>query len=468
LINRKLEEKDCGEGPNLENIFEDDIHMKDVQENIIGCLNKAFIVADGYRSKFEPYRKYFEENEKTLVTSISGDRDVAFYRKWLGRYRLEHIQAKACPVEKELGLILVDTREMKSELLPSPLKCLEILYEILPYQAKTVMDRLIQVAQDAVIKLEGEPVTTMDFVNILKFMDKIQEQIDGIEEDAETVKDLYSLVEQYQVPVNPEDLAVYQSLRPEVSRLRSAVDKAVSNREQYVDKFCSHLNKDIMELSQEVKDIKNEAQKPAILDPTSDGDKILDYLKELLFKLNDLQDKAFQYKSYQKAFKVEVSRFEDLEETHAEVKLKQTLWLTQKSWEIDYTKWMQENFDELQPDTVGSNVLKYNKTVYQLEKGLPPNGVVPTLKFKVEAMKDMLPVITDLRNPSLKPRHWSLIEEVIGHKFDSDMPLTLDFLKQLQVFDYTEAIQEISGQASSEASLEAILKKVITNRHIRQ
>ena len=45
-------------------------------------------------------------------------------------------------------------------------------------------------------------------------------------------------------------------------------------------------------------------QKPAILDPTSDGDKILDYLEELLLKLNDLQDKAFQYKSYQKAFKV--------------------------------------------------------------------------------------------------------------------------------------------------------------------
>ena len=41
-------------------------------------------------------------------------------------------------------------------------------------------------------------------------MDEIQEQIDGIEEDTETVKDLYALVDQYQVPVNPEDLAVYQ------------------------------------------------------------------------------------------------------------------------------------------------------------------------------------------------------------------------------------------------------------------
>ena len=86
----------------------------------------------------------------------------------MGRYRLEHIQAKACPVEKQLGLILVDTRDMKSNLLPSPLKCLDILYEILPFQAKTIMDRLILVAQDAVIKLEGEPLATMDFVNVLK------------------------------------------------------------------------------------------------------------------------------------------------------------------------------------------------------------------------------------------------------------------------------------------------------------
>lgn len=36
-----------------------------------------------------------------------------------------------------------------------------------------------------------------------------------------------------------------------------------------------------------------------------------------------------------------MTRFEDLEETHAEVKLKQTLWLTQKEWESDHEGWMQ-------------------------------------------------------------------------------------------------------------------------------
>ncbi len=45
---------------------------------------------------------------------------------------------------------------------------------------------------------------------------------------------------------------------------------------------------------------------------------------------------------------------------------------------------------------MNAQVLKYAKTVYQLEKGLPPNGVVPKLKVKVEDMKDKVCYIVAL------------------------------------------------------------------------
>ena len=45
-----------------------------------------------------------------------------------------------------------------------------------------------------------------------------------------------------------------------MSRLRTAVDKVASNREQCIHKFCTHLDKDIAELDKEAKEIKNEAQ----------------------------------------------------------------------------------------------------------------------------------------------------------------------------------------------------------------
>ncbi len=69
-------------------------------------------------------------------------------------------------------------------------------------------------------------------------------------------------------------------------------------------------------------------------------------------------------------------------------------------------------------------------------------------------------MITDLRNPSLRSRHWEEIETVLDYKFTPEDPITLGKLEEIDAFQHTETIQEISGKASSEASLEAILKKV--------
>lgn len=71
-----------------------------------------------------------------------------------------------------------------------------------------------------------------------------------------------------------------------------------------------------------------------------------------------------------------------------------------------------------------------------------------------------LPVITNLRNQALKPRHWEHIQQIFGYHFTEKEPLTLGLLNKIDAFDHTEAIEEVSGQASSEASLEGILKKV--------
>lgn len=81
-------------------------------------------------------------------------------------------------------------------------------------------------------------------------------------------------------------------------------------------------------------------QNPMILNPESPGDEVLGYVGDLLSRLDVLQSKAFTYKNYQKNFKVEVTRFDELEEVHAEVKLKQSLWQAKKDWVSDYEAWM--------------------------------------------------------------------------------------------------------------------------------
>ena len=69
-------------------------------------------------------------------------------------------------------------------------------------------------------------------------------------------------------------------------------------------------------------------------------------------------------------------------------------------------------------------------------------------------------MITDLRNPTLKPRHWDGISQILEYNFTPEDPMTLGKLVEIDAFRHTESIQEVSAQASSEASLEGILKKV--------
>lgn len=61
----------------------------------------------------------------------------------------------------------------------------------------------------------------------------------------------------------------------------------------------------------------------------------------------------------------------------------------------------------------------------------------------------------------MKARHWTAIEHTVDAPLlDLETPLTLERLSELRVFDFAQEIQDISGQASGEAALEVILKKV--------
>lgn len=120
---------------------------------------------------------------------------------------------------------------------------------------------------------------------------------------------------------------------------------------------------------------------------------------------------------------------------------------------------------------MNTKIMAYLKVVVQVEKGLPPNEVVPKLRATVEEFRISYPTvksiftfklqIMDLRNQALKSRHWDRIQDVVGKVIFKDETFTLGHLQELNVFNFKEDISAISAQASSEAALEEMLSKVL-------
>ncbi|XP_071360020.1 dynein axonemal heavy chain 6 [Trachinotus anak] len=448
------------DGPSLEFIMETDGHFQSTIQNIKESLQFAFDAAKVYSHTFERFRLFYKENESLdLDVMRKQDHDLSFFGKALELHHNEHKEALAIQQKRNLGLLLVDKTKLKEKLLSSPLCCLEVINEMLTQLAKSKLDAIITEACEAQYKLEFNPSTTVELANSLIFLDEIQDRITVLKEEQETVCQMYNLINKYSIPTPPEDLVVFATLQPSINSLHSALDKAVGERNAGMDKFCTSLSKDIKELNHEVNKVKLKSQDKRILDINADSSQVRRLLGEIQISIDEMQAQASTYNSYQKKFKAEVTKFDTLEELTAKFRLMQLLWDSLEEWDSLQDGWRQSTLEQLDLEQFSSQVTKYSKYVNQLEKGLQCNNVVPSLKAKVEVMKQRLPVITDLRNPCMKPAHWKTLESTVGTTLNTE-ELTVAVMEELNIFSYSTEIQEVSGQASGEASVETIITKV--------
>lgn len=68
---------------------------------------------------------------------------------------------------------------------------------------------------------------------------------------------------------------------------------------------------------------------------------------------------------------------------------------------------------------------RFHKAVCHMERGLPPNKLVPALRASLDEFRLLLPVIGALRNPALKERHWARVCAAIGTQLPREEGFTL-------------------------------------------
>ena len=72
-----------------------------------------------------------------------------------------------------------------------------------------------------------------------------------------------------------------------------------------------------------------------------------------------------------------------------------------------------------------------------------------------------MPLISALKNDALRPRHWKEIQETVGQTFDhQEEKFTLDLIIAFGFDAFADKINDISGAASKELSIEKALNAI--------
>ena len=71
-----------------------------------------------------------------------------------------------------------------------------------------------------------------------------------------------------------------------------------------------------------------------------------------------------------------------------------------------------------------------------------------------------MPVLTHLRNPNLRPRHWDAIRSIMQSQRILENSITLREFLTMDVLGHTAAIAAQSEQATKEAAMEAAIVRI--------
>lgn len=78
----------------------------------------------------------------------------------------------------------------------------------------------------------------------------------------------------------------------------------------------------------------------------------------------------------------------------------------------------------------------------------------------IKAWLVFLPLIADLRDDSMRERHWNMVRKKVGVEFENPDKLIVKDIWNLNLNKYQEDIEEICDQSKQEAKMERTLKKL--------
>ena len=451
-----------GEGSEfkLESMVLDDPGFLEVKAGIKIGLGLAFQAAGIYAQSFESHRDTYLENLATEISSFA-DAPINVFSDLIHKYDSQIKEFSKMATSANIGIIQVDSTNLKALFLPSPKQRLSEIEKLLPAVAREKCRELWEKLKDASARISVIPATVEEFVDIMAFLAKIHEAQDTDHASYLFIQELYNLMNEHKIRIPESDKQMFEKLTQTRQTFKTAILLSESGINSNTERFSKELEAEIPLLTEDVKSIVEELKDSSISRVDADLDEVIAFLELRDEQLLILEEKAQRYQFQQEVLQVEIVQYDELREARADLDVKLSLWSSLKTWSEFTHLWMHARFDKIDVEEISKQVGIYNKVYSKAKRMLEANPVVALLREKISEFQNTLPVVSDLRNPDLQKHHWDAIQRLLNHDVKNDPNFTLGTLITLNAMAHKSEIAIISNKAAQEMQLQEMLNKVI-------
>ncbi|XP_055941760.1 dynein axonemal heavy chain 3-like [Argiope bruennichi] len=140
------------------------------------------------------------------------------------------------------------------------------------------------------------------------------------------------------------------------------------------------------------------------------------------------------------------------------------LWTTAYDFFKNYEIWYYGPFAGLNAEEIRDKVEEMWRVMFRLVKTfageLDTRAVAETMRDKIEAFRNYVPLLLAICNPGIKKRHWKYASKFLGFKILPGPNATLEDMIRVGLHRHIEKVEELSVTVSKEFALEKAMAKM--------
>eukprot|EP01038_Epipyxis_sp_PR26KG_P005424 gene5424-7514_t len=419
---------------------------------------KELIEIDVNAYALEAEKKFFSNDTMnlpdlcTLARKHALDSDAVFYQ---------------LPSSIDLGLVLVDCKSVKTMLSAKHKLISGKLFQLLQSKVKTYAEAVIEEFRTMYDIVVVSPATIEKITEMREFISTLGQRIDQLQERIVKNDGHYALMEaaKWQIPMDEMDVRWDVFLWP--SKMANEIAKQEKNIRALEYQFKRNMEEEQNEFNEDFANLQADVGKLKELTKLGDAAKNAETVRRLRHSLNQAEEKARIFNSREGLFNVGTTEYSQIGEVSKIFEPFYDLWDSAEKWLSNKETWNEGPFMELDSEVVENSVNTLLRNLTKSTKAferinLPQcNIIAAQVRDEVDAFKPKVPLITALRNPGMRDRHWLELADKTGAVIPKDKKLlTLDGLVELGLLKAMADVEKVAEKAGKEFGIETALNKM--------
>ncbi|XP_059156869.1 dynein axonemal heavy chain 2-like isoform X2 [Physella acuta] len=417
-----------------------------------------------YLSTWDSYREIWEIQKDAFIRryqklnpqNSSFDADIARYNEVAN-----NVQTQETILNIQFALL--DCSPLKYAILSHCQEWQNKFTTLLMEIATATLQEITKYLSDNSVRVAQPPQTLDELGDSLALWDKLSSEVPVTEQKFAPLQEQFVILEKYEVVIHKDVAQLLQQLPTQWDEFKQTLTDSETMLKKHKERFKAGLLSQAEEFKKQAAELMKEFETSGPFTSTIKTDDALSAIANVYAAMDALKEQEQVIRRGLNIFKIEQPPSKDIGALEKDLENIKAVWELTKEWETNWDTWKSGKFSDLETSEMENNSVNLFKQLAKYSRALKEKNweIVETSKNKVDQFKRTMPLISDLKNKAMRPRHWKQIQVEMHRTFDPDADdFTLEKIIEFGFDQYAEQINEISGAATKELTIEQGLANI--------